>query len=66
MAIYKVTYQVSGDETYRDVNVESDHPPSVVDDKVIEATRRDSVKYQGSSSSTSVFGIRVITITEVI
>ncbi|MCU6682142.1 hypothetical protein M8320_09015 [Leclercia sp. H6W5] len=66
MAIYKITYRISGDETYRDVNVESSHPLTPVDDKVIEATRRDSVNYQKASTTDSVFGITVVTITEVI
>jgi hypothetical protein len=66
MPIYKITYQISGDDTYRDVNVESSHPLTAVDDKVIEATRRDSLSYHSASTSTSVFGITVVTITEVI
>ncbi|KHT20707.1 hypothetical protein RC97_01215 [Pectobacterium brasiliense] len=66
MAIYKITYRISGDETYRDVNVESSHPLTAVDEKVIEATRRDSVNYHLPSTTTSVFGITVVTITEVV
>ncbi|WP_150144242.1 hypothetical protein [Enterobacter bugandensis] len=66
MPIYKITYQITGDDTYRDVNVESSHPLTAVDDKVIKATRRDSLNYHSASTTTSVFGITVVTITEVI
>ncbi|MEI9689571.1 hypothetical protein [Kosakonia cowanii] len=66
MAIYKVTYQVSGDSTYRDVNVESDHALTTVDNEVIEAAHRDSVNFTSNSTGTSLVGIRIVSVTEVI
>ena len=66
MAIYKVTYQVSGDSTYRDVNVESDHALTTVDNEVIEAANRDSVNFTSNTSGTSLVGIRIVTVTKVI
>ncbi|AXU94238.1 hypothetical protein CI789_02740 [Erwinia persicina] len=66
MAVYKVTYKVSGDETYRDVNIESAHPLQLHDEPVIDAARRDSVNYQPLSKAAATFGINIVTVTEVI
>lgn len=66
MATYKVTYQISGDSTYRDVNVESDHSLATVDNEVIEAANRDSVNFTSNTSVTSLIGIRIVSVTEVI
>ncbi|UXY08988.1 hypothetical protein N7922_13915 [Kosakonia sp. ML.JS2a] len=66
MAIYKVTYQISGESTYRDVNVESDHALTTVDNEVIEVASRDSVNFTNKTSGTSLVGIRIVSVTEVI
>ncbi|WP_314421828.1 hypothetical protein [Pseudescherichia vulneris] len=65
MAVYKITYQVSGDSSYRDVNIESDHVLTKLDDEVIEAANRDSVNFTPSNTASSLVGIRIITVTEV-
>ena len=66
MAVYKVTYKVSGDETYRDVNIESAHPLQLHDAAVIDAARRDTVNYLPLSKGASTFGINIVSVTEVI
>lgn len=65
MAVYKITYQVSGDSSYRDVNIESDRVLTKVDDEVIEAANRDSVNFTPRSAASSLVGIRILTVTEV-
>ncbi|ELY3414391.1 hypothetical protein SMW93_003604 [Cronobacter sakazakii] len=66
MAIYKITYQVSGDAGFRDVNIESDYPLSDSDPEVIEAAMRDSAHhYRPEPGVTSVQGLRITMVTEV-
>ncbi len=45
MALFKVTYLVNGDPTFRDVNVSSDKELTKFDEEVIQAAMRDSVHY---------------------
>ncbi len=65
MAVYKITYQLSGDSTQREVSINSDKALAAHDPEVVQAAVRDSANYTTASSSTSVHGLRVITVTEV-
>ncbi|EKK5566470.1 hypothetical protein SJ093_11060 [Citrobacter freundii] len=65
MALFKVTYQVNGDPTFRDVNVSSDKELTTFDDEVIQAAMRDSVHYTPASSATSINGLRVVMVTPI-
>ena len=65
MALFKITYQVNGDSTYRDVNITSDKDLSIHDREVIEAAIRDSVHYSPASSATSVHGLKIVMVTPI-
>lgn len=66
MAIYKVTYRISGETTYRDVNLTSDLPVTKDDAVVIDAARRDSARFHDKASGTSLIGVSIIGVTEVL
>lgn len=65
MALFKVTYQVNGDPTFRDVNMSSDKELTTSDDEVIQAAMRDSVHYTPASSATSINGLKVVMVTPI-
>lgn len=65
MTVYKVTYLVKGDATYRDVNVTSVNPLTEADPLVMDAARRDSVNYPPAPSSSSLVGITIVSVTKV-
>ncbi|MBS0967698.1 hypothetical protein JK232_02210 [Nissabacter archeti] len=65
MDIYKVTYKFNGDDTYRDVNIESNQQPSITDAQVIQAAMRDSARYSPVSSATTINSLQILMVTKV-
>lgn len=66
MAIYKVTYRISGETTYRDVKLTSDLSITKDDAIASDAARRDSARFHDKASGTSLIGVSVIMVTEIV